>query len=245
MTSNQFFIARLETGSSRVVLRGDEHRHLARAARVRAGEEVRLFDAEGTRCRAEVTAVGRDRTELRVLGFEEPEGRRIELVLVQALLPAKKMDLIVQKAAELGCTAFVPATTARSLRDPSDRSARKTERWARIAREATKQSKGARATGVRATSALKPLLKETADGRKLLLSERGGRPLKDVLASGGPGAAPATVILAVGPEGGWTVDEEELFREAGFEAVSLGSRILKAETAALAATAMILHHWNE
>ncbi|MBM3306022.1 MAG: RNA methyltransferase, partial [Candidatus Aminicenantes bacterium] len=166
---------------------------------------------------------------------------------VQALLPAKKMEFLLQKSAELGCAGFVPVTTERSLKDPPERSGRKLERWARIAREATKQSKGGRSTAVRAPVTLKTLLREAPEGRKLFLSERGGRPLKDVLSAQGPGegAAPLSVSLVVGPEGGWTLNEESLLREAGFEAVGLGHRILKAETAALAASAMILHYWNE
>lgn len=247
MTSNQFFVPRLERGSSRIVVGGDEHRHLAGAARVRVGDEVRLFDSQGNRCLAEVVAVGRDRTELRILGSEEPEGLRVELVLVQALLSAKKMEFLLQKAAELGCAGFVPVTTERSLKDSPERSGRKLERWAKIALEATKQSKGGRSTSVRAPTALKALLREPPGGRRLFLSERGGQALKDILSAQGPASGPEalSVSLVVGPEGGWTVNEENLLREAGFEAVSMGHRILKAETAALAAAAMILHYWNE
>ncbi len=248
MTSNQFFIPRLEDGSSLVVLRGEEHRHLAKAARVRPGDSVRLFDADGRRCWAEVVSVGRERTELRVLKRDGTEGRRVNLALVQAMLQAKKMEFLVQKAAELGCAEFLPVITERSLREAAERSGRKLERWSRIALEATKQSKGALATVVRAPRPLKAYLREPGPGRRLLLSERGGRPLKDILADHDacPGPeTPSSVILLIGPEGGWSVAEEGLARESGFEAASLGHRILKAETAALAAAAMVLHFWGE
>lgn len=247
MTSNQFFVPHLEEGSSRVVVRGEEHRHLAKVARLRAGDRIRLFDSEGKRCLAEVVSVGRDRTELRVLSREGPEGFRIELVLAQALLPAKKMEFILQKASEVGCAGFLPVTTERSLKSGGERAARKIDRWARIALEATKQSKGGRPTAVHAPLPLKAFLAEPPGEWKLLLSERGGRPLKDILAERGPdpGREPLSVVLLVGPEGGWTVAEEKLLREAGFEAVTLGHRILKAETAALAASAMVLHYWND
>lgn len=247
MTSNQFFVPRIESGSSRIAVRGDEHRHLAKAARIRAGDRIRIFDSEGKRCLAEVVSVGRDRTELRVLGVEGPERMRIELVLVQALLPAKKMEFILQKAAELGCAGFLPVTTERSLKSGQEWAARKIDRWSRIALEATKQSKGRRPTAVGAPRPLKALLAEPPGERKLFLSERGGRPLKDILAERGadPGPESLSVVLIVGPEGGWTVAEEKLLREAGFEAASLGRRILKAETAALAASAMVLHYWDD
>ena len=247
MTSNQFFVPRLEEGASLIVLRGEEHRHLAKAARVRPGDSVWLFDADGRRCLAEVVSVGRERSELRALRREGPEGRRVSLALVQAMLQAKKMEFLVQKAAELGCAEFSPVITERSLREAVDRSGRKLERWTKIAFEATKQSKGALATVVRAPRALKAYLRDPGPGRKLLLSERGGRPLKDILADRKtpPGPEAPSVSLLIGPEGGWSVAEEGLARESGFEAASLGHRILKAETAALAAAAMVLHFWGE
>ena len=82
---------------------------------------------------------------------------------------------------------------------------------------------------------------------RLFLSEHGGRPLKDIVTPGARGAArpPASVLLLVGPKGGWTDGEEAELRAAGFEAVSLGRRVLRAETAAVAGAAMIAHFWNE
>jgi 16S rRNA (uracil1498-N3)-methyltransferase len=189
MTASQFFVPRLEAGSSCVVVRGREHRHLARAARVRPGDQVRLFDLEGNRCLAGVVSVGLDRTELRVLKHEEPEGWRVKLTLVQALLPARKMELILQKAAEIGCSEFLPVTTERSLKGLEERSGRKLERWTRIALEATKQSKGGRATAVHPPQPLKSVLRGPSASRKLFLSEHGGRPLRDLL-SGGAGLRP-------------------------------------------------------
>lgn len=247
MTSNQFYVPRIDGESSRVVLAGPEHRHLAKAARVREGETVWLFDAEGNRFAARVESVGPDRSILRIFEKADPQENRVRLVLAQALVQAKKMEFILEKSSELGIAEFIPIETVRSLKSPGDRSERKSERWTRIAREATKQSKGTAVPAVRLPRRLKDVLAEPLEGRRIFLSERGGKPLRCLLGeSGNDGNPPApAVVVFVGPKGGWTESEDRAFRSAGCEAVSLGRRILKAETAALAAVAMIAHFWNE
>lgn len=247
MTANQFYVPVIAEDASRIVLRGEEHRHLARVARVRAGDRVWLFDGRGGRCLARVEAVGEDRTEAVVLRMDKPEAPGLRLVLAQGLVEAKTLETILEKAAEIGCSDFVPVITARSLRPPREREDRKLERWRRIAREAAKQCKARLVTGVHASRPLGDLLLQPGPERRLFLSEHGGRPLKEILMAGAPeaGGARAAVLLLVGPKGGWTEGEESMIREAGFEAVSLGRRILRAETAAVAGAAMIAHFWME
>ena len=247
MTANQFFVPLIADGAERISLGGDEHRHLARAARVRAGEEIWLFDGRGRRCRARVEKVTGDRTDVVVLETEEPESPRTRIALAACLVESKKLETILEKAVELGCADFIPVVSARSLRASGERTDRKRERWRRIAREAAKQCKARLLTEVHPPRPLKDVLGDPGAERRLFLSEHGGRPLKDILTASaaqkeGP---PARVLLLVGPKGGWTAGEEREIRQAGFEAVSLGRRILRAETAALAATAMIAHFWNE
>ncbi len=242
MTSNQFYLPRIAREAARLSLDGAEHRHLARSARVGKGDEVWLFDAAGTRCRARVESVGRDRTTLLVLEFAAAGAPRLKLVLVQALVPAKRMELILEKGSELGVSEFVPVESARSLRSPAERADRKAGRWERIAREAVKQSKGAAPPAVRPARRLGEVLAGPAEGLRVVLSEHGGRPLRDLLIE--PAPAPSSVELFVGPVGGWTEAEERAFREAGCVPASLGARVLKSETAALAAAAMIVHFWG-
>ncbi len=247
MTANQFYVPDLAKDASSVVLQGEEHRHLAKAARVRAGETVWLFDASGSRCLARVDAVGKSRTELSVLKFEGPETSRTRVILALCLLEAKKLEMVLEKAAELGCSDFVPVVSARSLQASEERLERKLDRWRRIALEAAKQCKARTTTAPHPPRALKDLLREPPAGRRLFLSEHGGLPLRDIVSgSGAPaGEPPGSVVLLVGPKGGWTEGEEKDIRRAGFEAASLGRRILRAETAALAAAAMIIHFWND
>lgn len=247
MTANQFFVPAIAPGAGRIVLRGEEHRHLARSARVRSGDRVWLIDAAGRRARARVEAVGEDATELALLELQEPEDMRTRVALAPALVEAKKLEAILEKAAELGCAAFLPVVSARSVRAPKERADRKLERWNRIVREAAKQCKGPLVTAVGPPRALKSFLREPPAGLRLFLSEHGGRPLGEIVAGAGAPAdgPPAAVVLLVGPKGGWTGAEEKDIRAAGFTAVTLGRRILRAETAAVAAAAMIVHFWNE
>ena len=247
MTANQFFVPVIAPGAGRIVLRGDEHRHLARSARVRPGERVWLIDAAGRRAQARVEIVGEDVTELALLERQEPEGLRTRVALAQALVEAKKLETILEKAAELGCAAFVPVVSARSVRAPKERADRKLERWNRIVREAAKQCKGPLVTAVEAPRTLKSFLREPPEGLRLFLSEHGGRPLREIVAGAAVPAEgpPAAAVLLVGPKGGWTGAEEKDIRAAGFTAVTLGGRVLRAETAAVAAAAMIVHFWNE
>lgn len=218
---------------------------MAKAARVRAGDLVWLFDGRGQRAQARVESVGEDRTELSVLSFEEGRPFGLRLVLGVGLLEGKVMDFVVEKAAELGCAGIVPLITLRSLRLPAERTAAKVERWARIVREAVKQSKGRELMTVEPPRSFKAFLKEPPDGARFFFSEHGGRPMKDVLSGARDprSRGQARVVLVVGPKGGWAAAEEGSLREAGFEALSLGEKVLKAETAAVVAAGAFLHFW--
>ncbi len=247
MTANQFFVPLIAAGAVRIVVSGDEHRHLARAARVRAGDTVLFFDGSGRRCLARIENVGEDRTEAAVLKIEEAGAPRAKLALAQCLMEAKKLETVLEKAAELGCSDFIPVVSARSLKASGERSDRKLERWRRIAREAAKQCKSFLLTEVHPPRTLKELLADRGAGKRLVLSEHGGRPLREIVTrpAGPADGPPGPVLLLVGPKGGWTAGEEAAIRQAGFEAVSLGRRILRAETAAVAGAAMIAHFWIE
>jgi len=246
LTSRQFFAARIDADARNARLEGDEHHHLSRVARVRAGDEVWLMDGRGRRFLSRVERVGKDVTELVILRQAEDRGRRTSIILGQALLNAKKMEFVIQKGAELGAAAVIPVVTDRSWRENKEKVVRREERWSRIAREAAKQSgRGDVPEVAGGARRLADFVRERGAERRLFLSEHGGRLLREVLTeSAGRSGPPASVVVVVGPEGGWTAAEEEMLRGAGFEAVSLGGAVVRAETAALAATALVAHFWN-
>ena len=243
MTANHFFIARRDVSGPSGRLSGPEHHHLSRVARMRPGDEVRLFDETGTMYTARIASLGPDATDLVILSSEPAGSPRTKLTLGQSVLKAGAMESVVQKATELGVFAIAPLLSRRSVVKASGEGGRRVERWARIALAAAKQSHTGRVPRIYEPAALAAFLAADPPGEKLVLTERGGTPFREILAGAGS-SRPAAAVILVGPEGGWESSEEAEILRAGFRAVSLGGTILRAETAAISAAAMAMHFWN-
>lgn len=247
MTSNHFLVKQKNLNPPHALLEGEEHHHLSRVLRKGPGERVWLVDEQGNSYRAEVAEVGRRQTRLSVLEKKEASASRLRLVLAQALIKSKNMELVIQKATELGVDVIIPIVAARSVVKLNKNEAGKLERWRKIAREAAKQSRRSGIPFIHPPQRYSSFLEARDEPRRLILCEDGGVILRDILALGptqpGKPMIPAVVVL-VGPEGGWTEEEEKQAVESGFEAVSLGSRILRSETAALAILAAISIFWG-
>lgn len=246
MTATHFLVKAAGLRFPFAFLDGDEHHHLSRVLRARPGKRVWLIDERGVRYRAEVQEVEQDRTKLFILEKKEPERERIRIVLGQAVLKSKKMDWLVQKSTELGVTSLVPVMAVRSvIRGSPDRA--RLERWRRIAVEAAKQSRRNSLPTVLPPQPLRSLVQSFEAEKKLILSEGGGRLLREIILerlANPRQSPPSTVIILVGPEGGWTPEEEGQALASGFEPVSLGQGILRSETAAVAAVSVIGQFWN-
>ncbi len=249
MTSNRFFIDQKNLKSSTVILYGEEHHHLSRVARIKPKETVWLFDGAGTSYLARVTEITRDHTRLAILEKLEKEGPKLSITLAQALIKSKNMDIIIQKATELGVTKIIPVITARSVVRVEGKIEGKMERWGKIAQEAAKQSRSSFIPSILTPMHLETLIRERKEEKKFLLSEKKGKYLRDFLIQNSASGlhrtkAPSSVLLLIGPEGGWTAEEEENALSHGYEAVSLGKAILKTETAAISSLSLISHFWN-
>jgi 16S rRNA (uracil1498-N3)-methyltransferase len=242
LTSNHFFIEKAKAGGPVLVLEGREHHHLSRVVRLHPGETVWLFDEEGTKYTARIEEVGGERTLLVCLDLTPGTGPRTRICLAQALLKAKTMDFVVQKAAELGLAEIRTVAAERSVAKLEGKSDRKLERWAMIAREASKQSRLGIAPRILAPQPLARFLKESSADRRMVLSEHRGRRLRDIVIEASD-AAPSEAIVLIGPEGGWTAGEEAEILGAGYEAVNLGPAVLRAETAALSALSILSQFW--
>ncbi|MDI6698048.1 MAG: RsmE family RNA methyltransferase [Candidatus Saccharicenans sp.] len=239
MTSNQFFINRWPEGKKRFCLEGPEHHHLSRVARVKPGNMVWLSDGQGRRLLVEVEAIEPDRTWLRPLETVE-ETVRTRVILGLGLTRPSVFEFIIQKAAELGVWEVQPLLTRRSQPIPADRLERKIQRWEKIAREALKQCKGGSLTIIGRPLTLKEAVGRKIAGSKFYLSEDSPRYFRDILMTD----RSDEVYLLTGPEGGWAEEEIALMDRAGFQGLSLGSRILRTETAVLSALSLIIHFWN-
>ncbi len=255
MTANRFFIPRPALPEARLWIEGREHHHLSRVARVRRGETLGLCDEEGGQYQAVVEEVSPHRTLVRIITRQEAEPPAVAVVLAQALLKLPAMEFLVQKTAEVSLSALAPIISERSVVKTGANPSAHLARWLRIAREAAKQCKSGLVPDIRPPQRLEEFLAGDGSSLKLVLSERGGTYLRDVLLTGLPAPAPASAsrpsaaplaraCLLVGPEGGWSAAEEKRIQAFGFRPVSLGRSILRTETAALCAAFLINHFWN-
>ena len=220
-----------------IMLTADEARHLREVLRLKPGAEVSVFDGAGKEFRARVVQARREVAELEL--DEEIEPARPEsplrITLAVALLKGEKFDLVVQKATELGVVKIVPLITRYAdikLRDESDASKR-VARWQRIALEAAKQSGRALVPEVGEPKPLGSVLKKPC----VLFSEKEGHGLTRIETD--------EITAIVGSEGGWSDEELDEARAAGAQIVTLGGRILRAETAAITVTALLQHRFGD
>ena len=220
-----------EWSKDRAALAGAQARHLARVLRAEPG--VRCDVVAGAQVwSAVVTGVSEERVEF-ALESELPAEPALPLTLLLAVFKFDRMEWAIEKATELGVKRVTPVIARRTEKHLAQAAMARVERWRRIAHEAAKQSRRADVARVSDVAPLKEALAETWDGTKLLLAENERVVmLRDAL------AAVERVALAVGPEGGWAAEEEQMFAASGWQAVSLGPRILRAETAAIAGTAV-------
>ncbi len=246
MTSNRFYLSEVDTQSPYVFLEGEEHHHLSRVSRIQPKEEIWLIDGSGRSYLARVEEVEKEKTKLFILEGKGREKINTEITLAQSLVKSKSMEFIIQKSAELGIARFIPLMTSRSVVKIEEKIERKLERWERIAREAVKQSGNPWVPTISPPVDLKKLMKESQAKLKLLLSENRGKYFREILTQTGKSSGespPPSIMILIGPEGGWTGEEEDYILANGFEAVSLGKNILRTETAAICALALISHFW--
>lgn len=250
--SRRRFYAPPEAFSSdlaRVVLESDEARHLREVLRLKPGDQVYVFDGAGKEYQCEIESSLRDVANLKVFAEVVPARPEspLQLTLAVALLKSDKFDLVVQKATELGVVRVVPVMTRLAdikLRDESDANKR-IARWRRIALEAAKQSGRALVPEIDAPVSFADLINAgvSADVSSVMFAERGGQSLDSI--NQNVAGTPHSITALVGSEGGWTDTELEQASSAGWFLVTLGGRTLRAETAAIAVTALLQHRFGD
>jgi len=242
MARRRFFAPPEAFHRQTVTLTGDEAKHLRSVLRLKVGDEVFVFNGEGREVKCTVAQMRRDEVELDQLEEIQPTHPEspLSLTLGVALLKGEKFDLVVQKATELGVTSIVPVITQHAdihLRDTSDADKRVT-RWRRIAMEAAKQCGRARVPSITMPDSFETVIQECTADLRVLFSERGG----EVLFSG---ESVKSVVAVVGSEGGWSDEELATSKETGWRIVTLGGRILRAETAAIAVSVLMQHLYGD
>ena len=236
-----WFFCEDEITSESCALTGENAKH-AKVLRLRQGEEITLVTPGGTQCECEVSEITSDSVNVKVLSKKPCQNETdVFVTLYQALPKGDKMDYIVQKCVELGVGRIVPVMTARCVSRPDEKSLKKkTARWRKIAAQAAMQSRRGIIPEVGECVSLKQAAMLTRENDKtVFFYELGGESVKDILAE-----KPKTVGMFIGSEGGFEEAEAELVLSNGGVAATLGKRILRAETAPLAALSIIMYQTN-
>ena len=243
----RFFVKEIVAKDGFCVITGSEARHIAKALRMGRGDRIILLDGQGARYQSIIESVSPQGVRVKLeSSLPNPSPSPVQITLCQALLKTRAMDLVIEKTSELGVHSIHPFASERTVVRLDDQKSRdRVRRWREISHSATTQSDGKKpaeiglplsfadlTTKYRKKSALKVILweDEEAKGLKGLLRE--SSPLTEA-------------IGIVGPEGGFTREEIRMARETGFTSVSLGQRVLRAETAAITMTAIIQYEWGD
>ena len=224
-----------EVSGNRAALVGSHAQHLAQVLRGRVGQEFDIATGESIR-RGRITSVADDRVEFE-LGDIVPAASPPGLALVLSIFKFDRMEWAIEKCVELGASRIVPVVAQRTEAHLAKAAQKRVERWQRIARQASEQSRRASVPEISQPVSLQAAVTSFGGARIVLAESEEQMMLKDAL---GANDGAGEITLAFGPEGGWTESELKLFEEAGWIAASLGSTILRAETAVIAATAIAL-----
>jgi 16S rRNA (uracil1498-N3)-methyltransferase len=225
-----------EVSGNRASITGEHASHLSRVLRVQIGQEFDI-SAQGAVRRGRVVRIADSRVEFE-LGTEIPGAESANLTLLLSLFKFDRMEWAIEKCTELGARRIVPLRAQRTDSHLASASIKRLERWRRIALQASEQSRRLAPPEIWAPSKPKAAIATCSGLRVMLAESENDIQLGEVL----PSHRADEVALAIGPEGGWTEDELKLFRDAGWTSASLGPTILRAETAAIVATAIVLSH---
>jgi len=231
MTRRRWIADRVQ--ADRAFLVGERARRLTGVLRARVGQQFDIVAGNQVR-RGRIVNIGPQGVEFELREFL-PAPASPSLTLLLSIFRFDRMEWVVEKATELDVARIVPLISRRSNPHLAKAAEKRVERWRRIALQAAEQSRRSAPPEIASPSKLRDAL--SCGGFRILLAENqpGSQALRDVISR----ARPQTdLALAVGPEGGWTEDELRLFHEAGWSFADLGNRILRAETAAIAALAI-------
>ncbi|AAZ96108.1 conserved hypothetical protein [Thiobacillus denitrificans ATCC 25259] len=241
MSSPRFFLDQTLSLGARFGLPAGPARHAARALRLAAGDALTLFNGRGGEYTASVERITRDEVAVAITGFREIEREsRLAITLAQGISSGERMDYTLQKATELGVTAIQPIAAKRSVvKLAGERAEKRVAHWQGVVASACEQCGRNRLPSIAAPLPLAQWLGTGTDERLLFLSPLAQARLADLAAPSGRD------VLIAGPEGGFEADEIAALHAAGAVPIRLGPRVLRTETAALAALAAMQTLWGD
>jgi len=223
-----------EVSGDRAALLGDHALHLSRVLRASVGQQFDIVTPASVRA-GRITSIADDRVEF-ALGEAISEAPIAPVTLLLSVFKFDRMEWAIEKCTELGIARIVPVIARRTEAHLAAAAPKRVERWQRIVKQASEQSRRSSTPEVAMPLKLKDGMAMTASHRIVLSETEKCARLKDCLSANDNG----DLLLAIGPEGGWTQDELDLFEQSGWKAASLGSTILRAETAAIAAATLAI-----
>ncbi|MCD6561664.1 MAG: 16S rRNA (uracil(1498)-N(3))-methyltransferase [Deltaproteobacteria bacterium] len=242
----RFFVEEIKLSGRYCSITGSEAKHIARVMRMRRGDRFVLMDRKGTRFLALIESSSPHEVRVSLIKpLPMPPPSPVKISLCQSILKSQSMDCLIQKTSELGVDYIFPFSSERTVvRLKEDRFANRLKHWREIARSSAKQSDRGVPAEIGPPSSFIALMEKHAvsDSFKVILWEReDSRDLKMLLKA----SSVKTITGIVGPEGGFTLNEIELARDADFIPVSLGKRILRSETAAITMVAIIQYEFGD
>ena len=246
---HRFFVPPESISDGKATLSGDQAHQIARVLRQAPGDSIVLLDNSGQEYDVVLTTVSPQLVEANVIqqsrGLGEPDTK---ITLYQAMLKGDRFDIVLRKCTELGVSTFVPIITERTVvrRSSEPRTNSRMERWRRIVTEAAEQSRRARIPEALAPVSLEDALRSQPSLALMPWEEERSSGLKDTISKiRNEGRGFSEVSIIIGPEGGFTAEEADLAHHHGVQTVSLGQRILRAETAAIASVAAVCFELGE
>ena len=245
---HHFFVEPSQIQGNHIFIDGPDVNHIRNVLRMNPGEEVNVTDGSGEKVyRCAIASIGEDKVELNIMWAQE-KGMELpsKIYLFQGLPKSDKMELIIQKAVELGVYEIIPMATARAVvKLDQKKAAAKVKRWQAISESAAKQSKRLLIPEVKEPVKFSEALKLASDLDVRLIPyelAEGMDGTRRIIQSVKPGQS---VAVFIGPEGGLEEAEVELAKEAGFQAITLGRRILRTETAGMTVLSILMYQLEE
>jgi 16S rRNA (uracil1498-N3)-methyltransferase len=246
MAMRFFFIEQPAAAGSTALITGSDARHIKTVLRLKPGDFVGLFDGQGYEYEAQIRSVSSNRIEVAVIrGAPAQTESSVEITVAQAYLKEKKMDDLVRQLSEIGINRWIPFFAKRSIPRPDKKHlAARTNRWAKIAREALKQCRRGRLLDIGEAVSFEAVLEMShAYDLNIVFWEEATQPANNtVLKAGRP---IKKILVLLGPEGGFGIEEIEKASQKGFVTAALGPRILRAETATLAACVLLQYLYGD
>jgi 16S rRNA (uracil1498-N3)-methyltransferase len=239
MARRRFFVSEVRRGSAE--LTDSDAEHLVRVLRVEAGQVFELSDNRSVYL-AEVESARKSSVMFRILEELPLPERSVQITLLAALIKFERFEWLLEKATELGVTVVQPIESVRTERGLAEGSRKRSTRWERILREASEQSRRAQLPQLKPVMRFNDALEMNSGIRFFLDENPGARAILDSVPS--VRNAEDRVLLLLGPEGGWTEEERQRAIDIGWTACSLAGNVLRAETAALAALAVVQAAWR-